>query len=115
MNSQVNIGTRGLIIVAILGIVFSINSMLGSDESGAGISLIASTIAFGILLCAGMKGLTFLYSDLCPYTADWVDEMIAVAEKYDLPCEKIKIEGLKQAKIFPHHGGYSASFITVNF
>ncbi|MDY6866112.1 MAG: hypothetical protein SVY15_09120, partial [Halobacteriota archaeon] len=94
MISQIDIGTHGLNSAAILGVIFSINSMLGSDESGAGISLIASTIAFGILLCAGIKGLTFLYSDLCPYTADWVDEMIAVAEKYDLPCEKIKIEGL---------------------
>ncbi|MDY6932376.1 MAG: YoaP domain-containing protein, partial [Halobacteriota archaeon] len=64
-----------------------------------------------------MKGLTFLYSDLCPYTADWVDEMIAVAEKYDLPCEKIKIEGLKQAKDLPTPWGifslfYNGEFLT---
>lgn len=63
----------------------------------------------------GKTGLTFLYSDLCPYTADWVDEMIEVAGKYDLPYEKIKIESLKQAKDLPAPWGIFSLFYNGDF
>ena len=38
-----------LIIIGILGVVFSINAMLSSGYTGAGLLLLASAIAFGIL------------------------------------------------------------------
>lgn len=63
------------------------------------------------------EGLTFYYSDLCPFNADYVDIMIETATKYDIPCEKIKVESLKQAKDLPTPFGifsvfYNGEFLT---
>lgn len=61
------------------------------------------------------KGLTFYYSDMCPFNADYVDIMIETAGKYDIPCEKIKVESLKQAKDLPTPFGIFSVFYNGEF
>lgn len=61
------------------------------------------------------KGLTFYYSDLCPFNADYVDVMIETAGKYDIPCEKIKVESLEQAKELPTPFGIFSVFYNGEF
>lgn len=63
----------------------------------------------------GKKGLTFYYSDLCPFNADYVDIMIETAAKYNIPCEKIKIENLEQAKDLPTPFGIFSVFYNGEF
>ncbi|MCK9152278.1 YoaP domain-containing protein [Methanobacterium alcaliphilum] len=46
----------------------------------------------------GKKGLTFYYTDMCPFNADYVDIMIDVAHKHSIKTENIKVESLKTAK-----------------
>lgn len=47
------------------------------------------------------KGLTFFYSDLCPFTDHWVDKLIAYARDINIPCQKDKITTLEQAQNAP--------------
>jgi GNAT superfamily N-acetyltransferase len=63
----------------------------------------------------GKKGLTFYYSDLCPYNADFVDVMISAAAKYKIPCEKIKVTSLEQAKDLPTPFGIFSVFYNEEF
>ena len=43
-------------ITGIMGWVFGINAMLGANNVGAGVALIASAIAFGIIGICSRKG-----------------------------------------------------------
>jgi len=63
----------------------------------------------------GKKGVTIFFSDLCPFNADFVDVMIVTAQKYSLPCEKIKIESLNQAKTLPAPWGSFSVFYNEDF
>ena len=47
------------------------------------------------------KGLTFIYSDLCPFTDHWVDKLIDFAKDLNIPSQKTKIATLKQAQNAP--------------
>ncbi len=47
------------------------------------------------------KGLTFIYSDLCPFTDHWVDKLIVYARDINIPCQKAKITTLEQAQNAP--------------
>ena len=47
------------------------------------------------------KGLTFIYSDLCPFTDHWVDKMISYAQDLNIPSQKTKITTLEQAQNAP--------------
>lgn len=47
------------------------------------------------------KGLTFIYSDLCPFTDHWVDKMIEYAKDLNIPSQKTKITTLEQAQNAP--------------
>lgn len=65
----------------------------------------------------GKEGLTFFYSDMCPFNADYVDVMIETAIKHGIKSEKIKVESLKQAKDLPTPFGifsvfYNGKFLT---
>lgn len=65
----------------------------------------------------GKEGLTFFYSDMCPFNADYVDVMIETAVKHGIKSEKIKVESLKQAKDLPTPFGifsvfYNGKFLT---
>ncbi|MFC1849017.1 GNAT family N-acetyltransferase [candidate division CSSED10-310 bacterium] len=63
----------------------------------------------------GKKGLTFFYADLCPFNADFVEVMIKTGRKYNIPCEKIKIESLQQAKESPSPWGIFSVFYDDEF
>lgn len=63
----------------------------------------------------GKKGLTFFYTDMCPFNADYVDIMIETAAKYNIPTEKIKIESLEQAKNLPTPFGIFSVFYNGKF
>jgi ribosomal protein S18 acetylase RimI-like enzyme len=45
--------------------------------------------------------LALFYSNQCPFTEYWTDEMIRVAAKYKLSAEKIKIDSLRAAQNAP--------------
>lgn len=65
----------------------------------------------------GKEGLTFFYTDMCPFNADYVDIMIETAVKHGIKSEKIKVENLKQAKDLPTPFGifsvfYNGKFLT---
>jgi len=47
------------------------------------------------------KGLTFIYSDLCPFTDHWVDKLIEFAQDLSIFSQKNKITTLKQAQNAP--------------
>lgn len=47
------------------------------------------------------KGLTFIYSDLCPFTDHWVDKMISYAQDLNIPSQKTKILTLVQSQNAP--------------
>ncbi|MCJ7582789.1 MAG: GNAT family N-acetyltransferase [Candidatus Aminicenantes bacterium] len=47
------------------------------------------------------KGLTFIYSNLCPFTDHWVDKLIDYAQDLNIPSQKSKITTLKQAQNAP--------------
>lgn len=47
------------------------------------------------------QGLTFIYSDLCPFTDHWVNKMIEYAEDLNIPSQKTKITTLEQAQNAP--------------
>jgi len=47
------------------------------------------------------KGLTFIYSDLCPFTDHWVDKLISYAQEINIPSQKAKMTTLKQAQNAP--------------
>ncbi|BDZ68014.1 YoaP domain-containing protein [Methanobacterium ferruginis] len=61
------------------------------------------------------EGLTFHYTDMCPFNADYVDIMIDVAHKHDIMTEKIKVESLKQAKDLPSPFGIFSVFFNGKF
>lgn len=63
----------------------------------------------------GKTGLTFYYSDLCPFNADYVDIMINTAAKYNIATEKIKIDSLEQAKALPTPFGIFSVFYNGEF
>ena len=63
----------------------------------------------------GKEGLTFIYTDMCPFNADYVDIMIEVAKKNGIKTEKIKVENLKQAKDLPTPFGIFSVFYNGNF
>jgi len=48
------IAAVGAIITGFLGWILAINSMLGNNETAAGVILIASALAFGLLLIAAV-------------------------------------------------------------
>lgn len=58
----------------------------------------------------GKTGLTFIYTDMCPFNADYVDIMVDVAMKHGFQTEKIKVESLKQAKDLPTPFGIFSVF-----
>ena len=47
------------------------------------------------------KGLTFVYSDLCPFTDHWVNKLITYAQDLNIPSQKTKIITLEQAQNAP--------------
>ena len=47
------------------------------------------------------EGLTFVYSDLCPFTDHWVDRLIEFAEDKNFTCKKTKLKTLTQARNAP--------------
>ena len=47
------------------------------------------------------EGMTFYYSDQCPFTGDFVDIMMDVARKYGINSHKIKFETTEQAQNAP--------------
>jgi len=51
--------------------------------------------------CEHASGLVFYYSDLCPYTDFWVDEMLRFAKKFSIASTKIKIDSLEAARNAP--------------
>ena len=61
------------------------------------------------------EGLTFYYTDRCPFNADYVDIMIDVVHKHDIMTEKIKVESLKQAKDLPSPFGIFSVFFNGKF
>ncbi|HII84167.1 MAG TPA: GNAT family N-acetyltransferase [Methanobacterium subterraneum] len=63
----------------------------------------------------GKEGLTFFYTDMCPFNADYVDIMIDVAQKHGIKTEKIKVENLKQAKDLPTPFGIFSVFFNGKF
>ncbi len=46
-------------------------------------------------------GITFLYAHQCPYTADWMDELAALAEEMEIPVKSRLITSRKEAQEAP--------------
>ncbi len=61
------------------------------------------------------KGLTFYYSEICPFVPDFLMEMIKCAQKREIPCDVIKIENLQQAKDLPTAFGIFSVFYNNDF
>jgi len=61
------------------------------------------------------KGLTFYYSEICPFVPDFLMEMVKCAEKRNIPYEVIKIENLQQAKELPSVFGIFSVFLDNHF
>jgi len=67
--------------------------------------------------CKNKEGLTFMYTDQCPYLNFWVDQMIGFAARHDLPTQKIRITTRKEAQntpsAFPMYSlFYQGKFVT---
>lgn len=63
------------------------------------------------------NGLTFIYSDLCPFTDYWVDKMIEFANDLGIPSEKIKITTKEETQNMPSASAlfsvfYNGEFLT---
>jgi len=50
---------------------------------------------------ANKRGLTFVYSDLCPFTDSWVDRMIEFGHHMGIQSRKIKLKTRKEAQNAP--------------
>jgi hypothetical protein len=61
------------------------------------------------------KGLTFIYSDLCPFTDSWVDQMIEFSKPFNIPSKKIKIKTKKEAQNIPSAFPIFSVFYNGNF
>jgi len=67
--------------------------------------------------CDNKRGLTFIYTDQCPFTALYVNEMADVAKSRRIPAKKIKLETTKDAQSSPSAFGtfgvfYNGDFLT---
>jgi GNAT superfamily N-acetyltransferase len=63
----------------------------------------------------GKKGLTFYYSDICPFVPDYVDIMIGVAKTREIPAEKIKINSWNEAQQLYAPFGVACVFLDGEF
>ena len=59
----------------------------------------------------GGKGLTFFYSDMCPFNEEYTDIMIEAASKFDVPVKKVKINSKEEAKDLPTPWGNFSVFL----
>ena len=66
-------------------------------------------------VCENKKGLTFYYSDMCPFTDYWVDKMIEHADEFNIPSKKIKITTKEQAQNIPSLFGIFSVFYKGRF
>ncbi len=63
----------------------------------------------------GKSGLTFFYSDICPFVPDYVDIMIGVADKRGIPSEKIRLKTYADAQKLAAPFGIACVFLDGEF
>lgn len=65
--------------------------------------------------CDQKHGLTFVYSELCPFTTFWVEQMIGFAQKFNAPTHAVKIATRADAQNAPSPFTIFSLFYNGNF